>query len=240
MSIFSWLFGTKSERRTTAGEGTHHSAGMRVKDSRPPDSQSGQRKSERLERRELVYEVVRDAMLRAGVLAASYKFKVLSLDARGIQYVIMMDLSERLAGDTVRLAEIEALIAQSAKIRHDILVTAVYWRINQPVTSGLSSHPSSHVTPSGNPAVPSRPARPATASTVAAGPRYEPLQQDEIAAFKKALASAAPPAQAAAAGQVVKSRRRNPAPVEHFQDTNMVDPNERASPLSATQYGDLN
>ena len=225
MSIFSWLMGKKSERRATAGEGTH---------------QSGHRKSERLERRELVYEVVRDAMLRAGVLAASYKFKVLSLDARGIQYVIMMDLSERLAGDTVRLAEIEALIAQSAKIRHDILVTAVYWRINQPVTSGLSSHPSSQVTPGGNRPVPSTPTRPATASTVAAGPRYEPLQQDEIAAFKKALASATPPAQAAAAGQVVKSRRRNPAPVEHFQDTNMVNPNERASPLSATQYGDLN
>lgn len=239
MSIFSWLMGKKSERRATAGEGTHHSEGMRVKDSRPPDSQSGHRKTERLERRELVYEVVRDAMLRAGVLAASYKFKVLSLDARGIRYVIMMDLSERLSGDAVRLAEIEALIAQSAKIRHDILVTAVYWRINQPVTAGLSSHPSSQVTPGANPAVPSKLPRPATASPVASGPRYEPLQKDEIAAFKKALASATPTAQAAA-GQVVKSRRRNPAPVEDFEDTHMVDPNERASPLSATQYGDLN
>lgn len=237
MSIFSWLLGKKSERRATASEGTHHSAGMRVKDSRPPDSQAGHRKSERLERRELVYEVVRDAMLRAGVLAASYKFKVLSLDARGIQYVIMMDLGERIAGDTVRLAEIEALIAQSAKIRHDILVTAVYWRVNQPVTSGLSSQPSGSLTPAGSPAVSSRPA---TATPVAAGPRYEPLQKDEIAAFKKALASATPPAQTASAGQVVKSRRRNPAPVEDFQDTHMVDPNERVSPLSATQYGDLN
>jgi len=72
MSIFSWLMGKKSERRATAGEGTH---------------QSGHRKSERLERRELVYEVVRDAMLRAGVLAASYKFKVLSLDARGMNHI---------------------------------------------------------------------------------------------------------------------------------------------------------
>lgn len=238
MSIFSWIFGKKSDRRTTSGEGTHHSEGMRVKDSRPPDSQSGHRKTERLERRELVYEVVRDAMLRAGVLAASYKFKVLSLDARGIQYVIMMDLSERLDGDTVRLAEIEALIAQSAKIRHDILVTAVYWRINQPVTSGLSSHALNHVTPSANLAAPTRSTRPVV-TAAGAGTRYEPLQKDEIAAFKKALASATPPAQAAA-GQVVKSRRRNPAPVEDFEDTHMVDPNERASPLSATQYGDLN
>lgn len=193
-----------------------------MKDTRPLESQSGHRKTERLERRELVYEVVRDAMLRAGVLAASYKFKVLSLDAKGIQYVIMMDLTDRLAGDTVRLAEIEALIAQSAKIRHDILVTAVYWRVNQPVTSGLSSRPSSSVV-----------------ATSGAGPRYEPVQKDEIAAFKKALASAPPPAQAAA-GQVLKSRRRNPAPVQEFEDTNVVDPRERASPLSATQYGDLN
>ena len=237
MSIFSWLMGKKPERRATAGEGSHHSEAIRVKDSRPPDSQSGHRKTERLERRELVYEVVRDAMLRAGVLAASYKFKVLSLDARGVQYVIMMDLSDRLAGDTVRLAEIEALIAQSAKIRHDILVTAVYWRINQPVTSGLSSQPVSPVTPAGNPPASSRPAQPAVA-TATVGSRYEPLQKDEIAAFKKALASSTPPAPAA--GQVVKSRRRNPAPVQDFEDTQMVEPNERTSPLSATQYGDLN
>lgn len=238
MSIFSWLFGKKSERRSSAGHGTHHSEGMRVKDTRPLESQSGHRKTERLERRELVYEVVRDAMLRAGVLAASYKFKVLSLDAKGIQYVIMMDLTDRLAGDTVRLAEIEALIAQSAKIRHDILVTAVYWRVNQPVTSGLSSRPSSPVASTDNPVDSSRPARPTMAAS-GAGPRYEPVQKDEIAAFKKALASAPPPAQAAA-GQVLKSRRRNPAPVQEFEDTNVVDPRERASPLSATQYGDLN
>lgn len=237
MSIFSWLFGKKQERRTSADQGKHHSEGMRVKDTRPLESQSGHRKTERLERRELVYEVVRDAMLRAGVLAASYKFKVLSLDAKGLQYVIMMDLTDRLAGDTVRLAEIEALIAQSAKIRHDILVTAVYWRVNQPVTSGLSSRPSSSVASTDNPVDSARPARPAVV-TSGAGSRYEPVQKDEIAAFKKALASGTPPA-LAAAGQVVKSRRRNPTPMQDFEDTNMVDPKER-SPLSATQYGDLN
>ena len=45
------------------------------------------RKNERMERRELLYTVVRDAMVRAGVLSASYKFKVLSLDQRGSQFV---------------------------------------------------------------------------------------------------------------------------------------------------------
>jgi hypothetical protein len=103
----------------------------------PPGS-AANRKSERLERREMLYSVVREAMIKAGVLSSSYKFKVLSLDSRGRQYLIMMDLARQYAGETSRLAEIEGLIAQHAKHRHDILVTAVYWRVNEHVTAGLS------------------------------------------------------------------------------------------------------
>ncbi len=77
-------------------------------------------------------------MIKAGVLSSTYKFKVLSLDSRGRQYLIMMDLARQYVGETARLAEIEGLIAQHAKTRHDILVTAVYWRINEHVTAGLS------------------------------------------------------------------------------------------------------
>jgi hypothetical protein len=86
------------------------------------------RKIERLERRELLYTVVREAMTRAGVLSASYKFKVLSLESRGRQYLIMMDLANRSVTEVGRLAEIETLIAQAAQKRHSIVVTAVYWR----------------------------------------------------------------------------------------------------------------
>ena len=52
------------------------------------------RKNERAERRELLYTTVRDAMVRAGVLSAGYKFKVLSLDQRGAQFLVMMDLAQ--------------------------------------------------------------------------------------------------------------------------------------------------
>lgn len=96
------------------------------------------RRTERLEHREHLYEVVRDSMIRVGVLGASYKFKVLSLDAHGRQFVIMMDLAEPMTGGAARLAEIEAMLAQTAKLRHDILVTAVYWRVSEQVTAGLS------------------------------------------------------------------------------------------------------
>jgi hypothetical protein len=97
-----------------------------------------------MERRELLYTVVRDAMVRAGVLSASYKFKVLSLDQRGRQFLVMMDLAREYGGETARLSEIEALIAQTAKTRYDILVTAVYWRINDHVAVGL---PQKGITP---------------------------------------------------------------------------------------------
>ena len=51
-------------------------------------------------RRELLYAVVRDAMTRAGVLSAGYKFKVLSLDARGRQFLVMVDLARNHGGET--------------------------------------------------------------------------------------------------------------------------------------------
>jgi hypothetical protein len=77
-------------------------------------AQPANRKQERLARRELLYAVVREAMVRAGVLSSSYKFKVLSLDPRGSTFLVMVDLSRGSGSDTNRLAEIEAMIAQSA------------------------------------------------------------------------------------------------------------------------------
>lgn len=108
-------------------------------------------KTDRLPHREHLYEVVRDAMLRAGVLAARYKFKVLSLDGRGSPFLIMIDLADPLAGVGARLAEIEATMAQTAKLRHDILITGVYWRMSEPVTAGL---PPAHAAPTPNKAAP--------------------------------------------------------------------------------------
>ncbi len=184
----------------------------------------------------MLYSVVREAMIKAGVLSSTYKFKVLSLDSRGRQYLIMMDLARQYAGETSRLAEIEGLIAQHAKTRHDILVTAVYWRVNEHVTAGLSrvSAPTTAsilplATAAKKPPDPSTPVAPSK-------PAYEPLHPEEVAAFKQALASVAVPGPLSAPGEIVKSGRRNPAPMPTFDDTELDD---RPSPLSGTQYGDL-
>ena len=267
----------------------------------PPPEHAANRKNERMERRELLYTVVRDAMVRAGVLSASYKFKVLSLDQRGRQFLVMMDLAREYGGETVRLSEIEALIAQTAKTRYDILVTAVYWRINDHVAVGI---PQKGVAPQGaalpvpaapvaaapvrrppvaapaavvapaNPIFPIAPApapaptaapvaaapqRPAAPPVTAAparppvaapvgeqrpAPRFEPIEADEVAAFKRALANAAgataAPAAAAKPGVPVRSGPLlPPAQPTGFEDTEMPGAESPSPDLSSTQYGEL-
>ncbi len=194
--------------------------------SKTDSSHAANRKTERLERRELLYTVVRDAMTRAGVLSASYKFKVLSLDSRGRQYLIMMDLARKDTAAAERLAEIEGLIAHHAKTRHDILVTSVYWRVHDLVTSGLSS--STLQTPRAAEVAPLKTA------TEPLKPRFEPLHPDEVAAFKNAIAASNQPL--SAPGEIIRSGRRNPAP----EPADDIEVERRVSPLSGTQYGELN
>ena len=283
MSMFSWFSKSNPSDADVATQGAVlRPAGGPTPANTPqakgPSQQqdpSASRKTERIERREQLYGVVRDAMTRAGILSSGYKFKVLSLDPRGRQYLIMMDLMDQSAGDADRLAEIEALIAQLAKTRFEILVTAVYWRVNASVTAGLSSAKPGLSAPASRPAplssaptspptssptstygstASTAPRRPpvvvpvaaavggavATAAVASQSSRYEPIQDDEVMAFKNALASAAPGAGLVASGEIVKSGRRNPAQPQEFENTELLEHDEKASPLSTTQYGDLN
>lgn len=286
MSLFGWFSRKPSQPKSRApvessgllnADATVPLAPGRkpVADSKPADH-AANRKNERMERRELLYTVVRDAMVRAGVLSASYKFKVLSLDQRGRQFLVMMDLAREFGGETVRLSEIEALIAQTAKARYDILVSAVYWRINDHVAVGI---PQKGVAPhgAGLPAVPPAVARPPEAvvarpaaplyavsapaplvarppaaaaprpETVVARPaqRFDPIEADEVAAFKRALSDAASarvtPAAAAKPGVPVRSGPLlSPSRPTGFEDTVMSGSDGAFPDLSSTQYGDLN
>ena len=121
MSLFSWLSPKKKPAASPAGPA---SSGLsRLESTKPyaaaarpaaaPNAQPANRKQERMARRELLYSVVRDAMVHAGVLSSSYKFKVLSLDPRGRQFLVMVDLSAGAATDTARLAEIEPALIVS-------------------------------------------------------------------------------------------------------------------------------
>jgi hypothetical protein len=253
MSLFSWFLPKKAPAKSKPLEPTGllnadatvplvpGRDGKPVLDAQPADH-AANRKNERMERRELLYSVVRDAMVKAAVLSASYKFKVLSLDQRGRQFLVMMDIAREYGGDTTRLSEIEALIAQTAKARYDIAVNAVYWRLNDHVAVGMPQK-APIARPQAAPVAASAPApvsvpRPGTAAPQRpAGSRFDPIEADEVAAFKQALASAARPA-AAPSGVPVRSGPSRPEPHRlDFEDTEM--PDSRPQGLSGTQYGDL-
>lgn len=245
--MFNWLSGKKKH----AGHSEPATSGLsRLESTKPANhahrggtAQPGNRKQERLERRELLYAVVREAMVRAGVLSSSYKFKVLSLDQRGRQFLVMVDLAEGAASDTRRLSEIEAMVAQSAKARYDILVSAVYWRAHEHVAIGDPAHFTSQRPLISQPAALEPTSRPAELREAPPEPpmrpRYEPLQPDEVAAFQNALTAGVRGEQALAA----VNRGKEPRPytlLTGFEDTELVEGDgDVGEHLSGTQYGAL-
>lgn len=98
-----------------------------------------QRRTERNAKRELLFQVVREAMVRVGVLSSAFKFKVLSLDQRGRSFLVMIELSAEFSGEVEKLAEIENMIAQTARHRYEIVVQAVYWRYFNSATAPASA-----------------------------------------------------------------------------------------------------
>ncbi|WP_027016261.1 hypothetical protein [Comamonas composti] len=168
MSLFGWLnrlTGKPHPLAQQAAEGLRPQAAVR---------------SQRSERREQLYLVVRNVMVRAGVLSAGYKFKVLSLDKVGQRFVLMVDVAPSYGEQALRLRAIENLLVQTAQSRLNVAVTSVYWRISEQLAE--------------------QPARPGPAG-IAQGqaPKpgdealepFEPVSAEEMQAFK--LAASLPP-----------------------------------------------
>jgi hypothetical protein len=240
MSFLRW-FGKKEASRESVPE---HSSDLGQVDATLPINRLlhqqlsadknvdvGSRKNERVERRELLYGVVRECMTAAGVLSSTYKFKVLSLDSSGRKYMVMVDMPRDQLSSMVQFAETEGTIARSAKERYDILVTAVYWRINDLVSAATAS-----VHASATPAI-QTPLH-ATSSPIApVAPQTSPyaeLQAEEVLAFKRAVAAAA--SGAPPRGETRKSGRRN---VEQVPDFSNTEPFEPPTPLEPSQFGGL-
>jgi hypothetical protein len=220
MSIFNWLF-SKSVHQQDVPQSDH--VQPKTVDAHAP------LKIQRMDHRQHAYQIVRDVMLRSEVLAANYSFKVLSLDGEGRQFVIMMDLRQPELMQIDILDGMEKLMISSALSRFDLRVKSVYWR--------CTALPPS-VAPVPVLAIQQPPARPAKRSPARTG-AFDPIQQDEVLAFKRALTASQPAATVKNAGQPVKSGPRFPTPPTGFADTEMIDPDGAPLPLSHTQYGEL-
>lgn len=212
MSLFNWFSSKPAAPPQATLDRSVGSVAAPVNATPAPSEAALSRKVERLAQREFLYGIVRDAMIRSGVLAASYKFKVLSLDARGRQYLIMMDVSQQSMDDIASLTEIEVQMTDAAKAQHDLMVAAVYWRVNAQLTASQAPYVAGPVA--------------GHKSAVVAAPGMA----DEAAAFKQGLAKP---------GQIVTPEWHHPAPADEFQDTQLMSPEEPGSPLGATQYGAL-
>ena len=243
MSLFNWFSGKstppavvsdKSGVPLVRGKPTALPSDRSAVDS---GSQSEGRKLKRHARREQLYHAIRESFTHAGVLSATYRFKVLSLDPAGGEFLVMVDVEQSFDHRAEKLADIAAKIVQTAKNHHGIGVTSVYWRV------ALSA-----ASPADKAAAP-KVARPvATQSHEISSPspkkapnfRYDPIQDDEVAAFKQALAAASAnsPQPIDTPGKA-RSNPRSYALLTGFEDTEM--PGSASTPaLSATQYGDLN
>lgn len=247
MSLFSW-FTRRPARPSAASRNTPHPPAASQAHASPPapGAPAGAWRNERMERRELLYAVVRNAMIRAGVLSAHYKFKVLSLDPRGHQFLVMIDLAPEYGGQVERLGTVETLITDTARSRHDVLVTAVYWRIKDFAAAARPAQPAAvpkapQTAPQKTP--PSAPAAGARQPSAGAAPAYDPIAEDEVAAFKRALASAGAAAKPAAASQrgvpVHSGPLLSPNRPTGLEDTELADLDDHAHMLGNTQYGAL-
>ena len=215
---------------------------------------SAERKVKRHARREQLYIAIRESMTRAGMLSASYKFKVLSLDQNGNQFLVMMDIAAALTTNTAKLSETEEILMQTAKAGYDIVITAVYWRVDvkAPQKSLMPAVVKPQQAPQIQQEVDSFAKTEANAVWIPEKSRHDPLLEAEVAAFKRALAAASSAGKPAGVSGAPMNAANAPNPrlsrgsavtsyalITGFEDTERADSNEVPA-LSTTQYGDLN
>ena len=245
MSIFDWFSGNSSQaspssndEQARAGAGRKKGAFTQPQRLAPEPPHRSDSAKLRHTHRDQLFIGIREAMTRAGVLSGSYKFKVLSVDQMGHQFLVMMDMATVAGDPPPSLTEIEALIQQMAKLRFEITVTSVYWRLSEiAAASKFMPHPAVAAPPAA--AMPAAPAPPAPPAAKPSASPYEPIHADEVAAFQQALMQASMNGPSVTKGVAVRTGLRTTARVTDFEDTEMTESAAAAPALSATQYGDL-
>lgn len=181
------------------------------------------RRGRRILRREQLFGIVRECMIRGGVLSTSYEFKVLALDANADKFLVLVDLA--LPAETMPseyLLEIERWVQQSARSRHAMEVPAIYWRRKPSAEQRGTALRASMASQTRNDAlVKAGPGAAQTATPV------QPVDADEVRAFRQALAQPPQPWRGPRANS--DDGLREPVPEAHSDFT----------ALSDTQYGRL-
>lgn len=186
-------------------------------------------------RRELLYRVVKGALLSLEVNSRMYKFKVMNVDSRHHRFVIMIDVTKsfqiRKSSSVQSYMDIEQFIKKKAFDRFAIVVDSIYWRVSDTEDSFLPEHlpASAPVADSGagdfqsqsqaglrDEAVHSKP--PPIANP------FQTMSEDERRAFVEAIKRGASPPAVHVGDKVYQSDRL---------------PLDEGDKINRTQYGDL-
>jgi hypothetical protein len=192
------------------------------------------RRGRRILRREQLFSVVRESLIRGGVLSSSYEFKVLTLDANGDSFLVLIDLA--LPADVMPdeyLLAIERWVQASAEARHGMTVGSVYWR-RKPVhdqrgialKAAVAAQTQRDAAASAPAPLMSDTAIPRPEVSAAPG-RAQPVSRDELEAFRQALESVPAPL------------RRGPPESDPFRHLPQPESHSDFGALSETQYGKL-
>ncbi len=88
-------------------------------------------------RREMLYDALKVTMEAHGILSSSYRYRVVCEDRRGHQYSVLVDLSADFMfnreGNPEQLLSLGEWIRKNAAVRYNLVVTGVYWRVNDGV-----------------------------------------------------------------------------------------------------------
>jgi len=113
-----------AERRQSSATGGPLGAGK-------PGSETpaGTLKALRASRREQLFALVRENMVRAGVLPSAYKFKILTLDRQALDFIVLCDIQPSAFDSHPNvLARLESSLKDLAQERMNVGVRSVYWR----------------------------------------------------------------------------------------------------------------
>ncbi|WP_302174830.1 hypothetical protein [uncultured Hydrogenophaga sp.] len=218
MSFKNWWFA----RKPSDGDSTLAKARQAIRNTTLP--LISPRRGRRILRREQLFTVIRESLIRGGVLSTSYSFKVLSTDANGDSFLVLIDLAlgaKDLPDEY--LLEIERWIQRSAQARHAMEVRSVYWRrrpapdrVGTALRASVAAQTRRDADVVRDTAIP-KPAQPERS------PHGQPVTEAEVEAFRQALQ--------VPAAQAFRQAKDTPVP-----PTDVVSD---FAALSETQYGKL-
>lgn len=177
-----------AERRQPSATGGPLGAGAGKPGSETP---AGTLKALRASRREQLFALVRENMVRAGVLPSAYKFKILTLDRQALDFIVLCDIQPSAFDSHPNvLAKLESSLKELAHERMNVGVRSVYWRHAEVIAR---SHHS---------------AKPPAAAPAAS---EDAVTEDEVLALKRALHAAQPGNTGVARGAVAHVAHSAPA-----------------------------